>query len=149
MSDVGSWSVTLQETRNILGRLGFVAPNFWKKKPTRCPFLKKNEQGLSHFYEIDWFEVWSYWLIFKSNIQWLHFFFPCKNMKNQRNFLPSPFIPLTITKITSVLTLVEVPPSTYIDSGLKLGIWNSGCQSLVNPQNSRVQHNIMYGNCQN
>ena len=104
---------------------------------------------LPYFYEIDWFEVWSYWLIFKSNIQWLHFFFPCKNMKNQRNFLPSPFIPLTITKITSVLTLVEVPPSTYIDSGLKLGIWNSGCQSLVNPQNSRVQHNIMYGNCQN
>ena len=25
----------------------------------------------------------------------------------------------------------------------ELGIWNSECQSLVNPQNSRVQHNIM------
>ena len=27
--------------------------------------------------------------------------------------------------------------------GLELGIWNSGCQSLVNPQYSRVKHNIV------
>ena len=31
----------------------------------------------------------------------------------------------------------------YHPAGLELGIWNSGCQSLVNAQNSRVQHNIM------
>ena len=30
---------------------------------------------------------------------------------------------------------------TYV-TGLELGIWNSGCQSLVNHQNSRVKHNI-------
>jgi hypothetical protein len=41
MSDNGSWSVTLQETRNILGRLGFVAPNFCRKT-NRYPFLKTN-----------------------------------------------------------------------------------------------------------
>ena len=43
--------------------------------------------------------IWSYRLIFKSNIQWLDFLFPFRNVKNQHNFLPSPSIPLTITKI--------------------------------------------------
>ena len=48
-----------------------------------------------------------------------------------------------LKSMPSIETKMYKVHTSYLHTGLELGIWNSGCQSLVNPQNSRVQHNIM------